>query len=147
MNWFTFFFFFFAVPGVCFGVWALLLWPAGFVALRHMGSYFPCEGAKLLQSCLILCNPMDPNPTGSSVHGILQARILEWVPMHSSRGIFYVSCGLLTTSTTWETPKIPRKTQGSNVGQLHCRQILYRLSHQWCPQESNPCPWQWNVDS
>ena len=31
------------------------------------------------QSCLTLCNPMDCSPPGSSVHGILQARILEWV--------------------------------------------------------------------
>ena len=31
------------------------------------------------QSCLTLCDPMDCNPPGSSVHGILQARILEWV--------------------------------------------------------------------
>ena len=36
--------------------------------------------AKWLQSCLTLCNPMDCSPLGSSVHGILQARILEWVP-------------------------------------------------------------------
>ena len=35
--------------------------------------------AKPLQSCLTLCNPMDYNPPGSSVHGILQAWILEWV--------------------------------------------------------------------
>ena len=35
--------------------------------------------AKLLQSCLTVCNPMDCSPPGSSVHGILQARILEWV--------------------------------------------------------------------
>ena len=35
--------------------------------------------------CLTLCNPMDCSPPGSSVHAILQARILEWVAMHSSR--------------------------------------------------------------
>ena len=34
-----------------------------------------------LQLCLTLCNPMDCSPPGSSVHGILQARILEWVIM------------------------------------------------------------------
>ena len=38
------------------------------------------------QSCPTLCNPMDCSPPGSSVHGILQARILEWVAMPSSRG-------------------------------------------------------------
>jgi len=34
--------------------------------------------AKLLQSCLTLCNPRDSSPPGSSVHGIFQARVLEW---------------------------------------------------------------------
>ena len=38
------------------------------------------------QSCLPPCDPMDCSPPGSSVHGILQARILEWVAMPSSRG-------------------------------------------------------------
>ena len=42
--------------------------------------------AKSLQSCLTLCNPMDCSPPGSSVQGILQARILEQVAMPSSRG-------------------------------------------------------------
>ena len=36
------------------------------------------------QSCLTLCNPMDSSPPGSSVHGILQARILEWIAFPSS---------------------------------------------------------------
>ena len=38
------------------------------------------------QSCLTLCDLMDCSPLGSSVHGIFQARILEWVAMPSSRG-------------------------------------------------------------
>ena len=42
--------------------------------------------AKLLQLCLTLCNPMDCNPPGFSVHGIFQARILEWVAISFSRG-------------------------------------------------------------
>ena len=37
--------------------------------------------AKLLQSCLTLCDPIDGSPLGSSVPGILQAGILEWVAM------------------------------------------------------------------
>ena len=37
-----------------------------------------------LQLCLSLCDPMDLSPPGSSVHGILQARILEWVATSSS---------------------------------------------------------------
>ena len=38
------------------------------------------------QSCLTLCDSMDCSLPGSSVHGILQARILEWVAMPFSRG-------------------------------------------------------------
>ena len=38
------------------------------------------------QMCPILCDPMDYSPPGSSVYGILQARILEWVAIPSSRG-------------------------------------------------------------
>jgi len=38
-----------------------------------------------LQSSLTLCNPVDCSPPGSSVHGILQARILEWVAISFSR--------------------------------------------------------------
>ena len=42
--------------------------------------------AKSLQSCLTLCDPMDRSLPGSSVHGILQARILEWGAVPFSRG-------------------------------------------------------------
>ena len=59
---------------------------------------------KVAQLCLTLCDPMD-----FTVHGILQARILEWVAFPFSKGI--------------------SPTQGSNPGLLHCRQILYYLSH------------------
>ena len=41
---------------------------------------------KSLQSCLTLCDAIDSSPQGSSVLGILQARILEWVAVPSSRG-------------------------------------------------------------
>ena len=40
----------------------------------------------VIQSCLTLCDPTDCSPPGSSVHGILKARILEWVAIPSSRG-------------------------------------------------------------
>ena len=56
--------------------------------------------AKSLQSCPILCDPMDYSPPGSSVHGVLQARILEWVAIPSSKGFFPV--------------------QGLNLGLLYC---------------------------
>ena len=40
----------------------------------------------VVQSCLTLCNPIDDSPPDSSVDGILQARILEWVAIPFSRG-------------------------------------------------------------
>ena len=57
--------------------------------------------AKLFQSCPTLCNPMDCSPPGFSVHGTLQARMLEWAAISYSRRSFwsrdrtavaYVSC-------------------------------------------------------
>ena len=60
-----------------------------------------CMRVKSLQSCLTLCDPMDCSSPGSSVYGILQARILEWVAMPSSRAsswsrdqtqVSYISC-------------------------------------------------------
>ena len=63
--------------------------------------YTWCIHAKSLQSTQTLWDPMDCSPTGSSVHGVLQARILEWVTMPSFRGssqprdgtfVSYVSC-------------------------------------------------------
>ena len=71
-----------------------------------------CVRAKSLQSCPTLCESMGYNPPGFSVRGILQARILQRVVMPSSR----------------ESPN-----PGMNPGLLHCRQILYQLSHQGCP--------------
>ena len=44
-----------------------------------------CMSAKSLQLCLTVCDSMDYSLPGSSVHGILQATILEWVAMPSSR--------------------------------------------------------------
>ena len=50
-----------------------------------LGSYL-IKWSKVAQSCPTLCNPMDCSPPGFSVHGILQARILQWVAISFSRG-------------------------------------------------------------
>ena len=72
--------------------------------------------AKLLQLCPTMCRPMDCSLQGSSVHGILQARILEWVALPSSGdlpdpGIKPESLmsptladRFFTTRATWEAP-------------------------------------------
>ena len=47
---------------------------------------------KLLQPCPTLCSPLDYSPPGSSVHGIFQARSLEWVAISCSRRSACISC-------------------------------------------------------
>ena len=70
----------------------------------------------LLQLCLTLCDPMDCSPSGASVHGILQARIVEWVvtplpgdlpdPGMESTSLRspVLAGGFFSTSATWEAP-------------------------------------------
>ena len=88
------------------------LWP-WFPHLQNGDNHTQSVCAKSLQLCLTLCDPMDHNPLGSSVHGILQARILEQVAISFSRG-----------------SSQPRyQTCDSCTG----RWILYHLSHQEIP--------------
>ena len=63
--------------------WGTLL---GSLALEHSSYHSVLCYAKSLQSCPTLCDPMDCSPPDSSVQGILQVRILEWVAISSSRG-------------------------------------------------------------
>ena len=65
------------------------------------------------QSCPILCHPMDCSLTGSSVHGIFQARIMEWVAISFSRG------------SSWSKDR-------THVSCVSCigRQVFCQLSHQ-----------------
>jgi len=76
-----------------------------FSASQGRGYHGKCVKVKVTQSCLTLCNPMN-----YTVHGILQARILDWVYILFSRG-----------------------SSQLNPGLLHCRQILYQLNHQGSP--------------
>ena len=66
------------------------------------------------QVCPTLCHPMGCSPTCSSVHGIFQARLLEWVAIFLLQGIFLI--------------------QELNQGLLHWRWILYKLSYQGSPK-------------
>ena len=98
---------------------------------------------KVVQSCLTLWDPMD-----YAVHGILQARILEWVAIPLSRGSSQP--GIKPRSPALQADALPAEPQGkptntgagslslfsgssltqaSNQGFLHCRQILYQLSY------------------
>ena len=71
------------------------------------------HGQRLCQTCTeSVCDPMGSSLPSSCVHGILQARILDWVAIPSPRDL----------------PDL-----GLNPGLLHCRQILYHQSHQGSP--------------
>ena len=82
--------------------------------------------AGLCQSCLTLCNPMDCSPPGSSVHGILQARILEWVAISSPRGSSQIRDGnCISFDCCICTDSLLLSHQGSPVvGDSFCLQIL-----------------------
>ena len=54
--------------------------------LKSVYLYQRVRACSVAQSCPILCDPMDCSMPGSSVHGIFQARILEWVAISSSMG-------------------------------------------------------------
>ena len=92
-------------------------------------TYGVCVCVCVCVSCSVvftLCDTMNCSLPVSSIHAILQARILEWVAFPFSRGLFL--------------------TQGLNPGLLHYRQILYHLSHQGNSQThigswKNSCCW------
>ena len=63
--------------------------PRGPTASQQVGrklERFLIPDVLVAQLCLTLCHPVDCSPPGSSVHGILQARLVEWVAIHFSRG-------------------------------------------------------------
>ena len=56
------------------------------IVLKFPFTSIVCKCVSITQSCPTLCNPLDCSPPGSSVHGVLQARILAWVAIPFSRG-------------------------------------------------------------
>ena len=94
------------------------------------------------QSCLTLCDPMDCSPPGSFVHGILQARILEWVAIPSCRGSSWprdwthVSCiggRMLYHWATWEAPiQPPRRKKRAGDARGPPSLVPWIV---WAPQE------------
>ena len=108
--------------------------------------------AKSLQSCLTLCDPIDSSPVGSSVPGILQARILEWVAISFSnawkwkvkvKSLSHVQLFATPWTTAYQAPpSMDFPGQSTGVG-CHCllRKQIYRslftyilpkfLSHQF----------------
>ena len=94
------------------------------------------ESESVSQSCPTLCDPVDYSLPGSSIHGIFQARILEWVAVSSSRGSSHIAIKpaslmspvlagrFFTTRATWEgrfimatlfKNKLPQSFPGDSV--------------------------------
>ena len=69
------------------------------------------------QLCRTLCDPMECSPPVSSVHGILQARILEWVAMPSSRGFFQPRDGTMShvSCVSFSLPLVPPGKPSSQI--------------------------------
>ena len=68
------------------------------------------------QLCLTLCDHMDCSPPGSSVHGILQVRILEWVAILFSRGTSQPGPGIKPQSPVLQTGSLPSDPPGKPMG-------------------------------
>ena len=100
--------------------------------------------AKSLQPCLTLCDPMDCSPPGSSAHWILQARILEWVAMPSSRGSTrprdqtHVSCSSCIAGgfLIAEPPGKPWLQRGLNINPQLFTAALYVPLARFCSLRS-----------
>ena len=95
-----------------------------------------CCCCLVAQSCLTLCNPMDCSPPCFSVHGISQARILEWVPFPSlgdlpNPGIECVFPALAGGFFTFEPPGKPKVVIKAGGSQLRCPGdcVLFHCSH------------------
>ena len=85
-------------------------WVGDAIQLSHpLSSPWVSEVSEVAQSCPTLGNPMDCSLPGSSIHGIFQARVLEW--------------GAIAFSRRSSRPRDWTRLQ-------HCRQTLYHLSHQ-----------------
>ena len=76
----------FPPPGKNPSLLCLLHWQVGSLPLAPPGKPKYNSLSEVAQSCLTLCDPVDCRPPGSCVHGIFQARILEWVAISFSRG-------------------------------------------------------------
>ena len=105
------------------------LWQYGLQPTR--ARRLAAAAAKSLQSCPTLCDPIDGSPPGSSVPGILQARILEWVAISFSRGSSWSSDRTQVSHitgrffTTWVTREVKADPRSS---------VKRQVFHQWYTQ-------------
>ena len=91
--------------------------------------------AKLLQSCPTLCDPVDCSLPGSSVHGILQAKILEWAANPEIEPTSLMSPAFarefFTTSTIWKDPKV-LETSGNEYSKPWNNLLPFLVPNSFC---------------
>ena len=104
------------------------------LSLNVMCFYLSCVCAKLLQLCPTLCHPMDYSPAGSSVYGILQARILEWIAMPSCRGASQLLS--LTSLLHWHVDSLSLAPPGKLSGEENNNSCMFFLPQ--CNRVSSP---------
>ena len=96
-----------------------------------------CVLCLVTQSCLTLHDPMDCSPPGSSVHGILQSRILEWIAISLSRGYSWprdptqVSCIIGRFFTIWTTRKALKQGNTNSWSYLFFSNFFKRSLCSW----------------
>ena len=88
------------------------MWKQGKDNLRNIEHIY--LSTKSLQLCSTLCHHMDYSLPGSSVHGVLQARILEWIAVPSSRGSSWLRDQHASlTSPAWQADSLPLAPPGN----------------------------------
>ena len=86
-----------------------------------------CVDAQSLQSCLTLCDPVDHSLLGSSIHGIVQAGILEWVAVPFSRVSTQPRDHTCVSYLYlhWQVRSLPLVPPGEPI--IECKKILLRI--------------------
>ena len=84
--------------------------------------------SEVAQSCPTLCEPVDCSPPGSSVHGILQARILEWVAIPSPGDL--PDPGIEPGAPALEADALPSEPPGKPRSEAHLNNLMnYDVVH------------------
>ena len=76
---------------------------------------YACNACSVAQLCPTLCDPVDCSPPGSSVHGILQARVLDWAAMPSSRSASRPRDRTCICLLRWQADSLSLNHLGSSV--------------------------------
>jgi len=113
-----------------------------------------CECVLVAQSCLTLCDPMDYSPPVSSVHGIFQARILEWVAISYSRGSSQHRDGIRVSCTSGRFFTVSATREASYsydpallLPGIYSKVLIRNTHHQYYLVQGWMVGWRWKWSS